>query len=44
MVGAPGTAEVLKAQGYWTAGATANPNLNSYFNFAQGFDVYFDDR
>jgi arylsulfatase A-like enzyme len=35
-------AEVLKEHGYWTAGATANPNINSYFNFAQGFDYYLD--
>jgi len=26
-------AEALKQNGYWTAGATANPNINAYFNF-----------
>jgi arylsulfatase A-like enzyme len=35
-------AEVLKQNGYWTAGATANPNINAYFNFDQGFDYYVD--
>jgi arylsulfatase A-like enzyme len=35
-------AEVLKEHGYWTAGATANPNINRYYNFAQGFDYYLD--
>jgi arylsulfatase A-like enzyme len=35
-------AEVLKQNGYWTAGATANPSINAYFNFDQGFDTYVD--
>jgi arylsulfatase A-like enzyme len=34
--------EVLQQHGYWTAGITANPNINSYFNFHQGFDSYVD--
>jgi arylsulfatase A-like enzyme len=35
-------AEVLQGNGYWAVGATANPNINSYFNFHQGFDEYID--
>ncbi|MEM9728385.1 MAG: sulfatase [Myxococcota bacterium] len=35
-------AEVLKGAGYTTLGATANPNINSSFNFHQGFDHYSD--
>ncbi|MDH3214474.1 MAG: sulfatase [Myxococcales bacterium] len=35
-------AEVLRSAGYWTAGATANPSINSYFNFHQGFDHHVD--
>ncbi len=35
-------AEVLKANGYKTFGLTANPNINSVFNFDQGFDRYLD--
>jgi arylsulfatase A-like enzyme len=35
-------AEVLEQHGYATLGATANPNVNSYFNFQQGFDEYAD--
>jgi arylsulfatase A-like enzyme len=35
-------AEVLKEAGYTTLGATANPNINSSFNFQQGFDHYSD--
>jgi arylsulfatase A-like enzyme len=34
--------EVLREHGYWTLGATANPNINSSFNFDQGFDHYID--
>lgn len=34
--------EVLQRAGYTTIGATANPNINSYFNFDQGFDDYID--
>jgi arylsulfatase A-like enzyme len=34
--------EVLRDHGYWTLGATANPNINSSFNFDQGFDAYID--
>jgi arylsulfatase A-like enzyme len=33
-------AERFKALGYRTIGAIANPNLNTRFGFAQGFDVY----
>lgn len=36
--------EVLQQAGYTTIGATANPNINSYFNFDQGFDAYIDSR
>jgi arylsulfatase A-like enzyme len=36
--------EVLKQHGYWTAGMMANPNINSYFNFDQGFDYYVDSN
>ena len=35
-------AEVLSAHGYTALGATANPNLNSLFNFDQGFERYID--
>ncbi len=35
-------AETLQQDGYFTVGATANPNINSYYNFNQGFDVYVD--
>lgn len=35
-------AEVLKQTGYTTLGATANANINSSFNFQQGFDHYAD--
>jgi arylsulfatase A-like enzyme len=35
-------AEVLKRHGYTTFGITANPNINSHFNFHQGFDRYVD--
>ncbi|MEW5901318.1 MAG: sulfatase, partial [Acidobacteriota bacterium] len=34
--------EALKSHGYVTIGITANPNLNSVFNFQQGFDRYVD--
>ncbi len=34
--------EILREHGYWTLGATANPNINSSFNFDQGFDHYTD--
>ena len=37
-------AEVLWAGGYRTLGATANPNLNRSFRFAQGFDEYIDSE
>jgi len=33
-------AEILKSNGYATIGATANPNINSVFNFEQGYDYY----
>jgi arylsulfatase A-like enzyme len=35
-------AEVLKANGFRTIGITANPTINSAFNFHQGFDTYID--
>jgi arylsulfatase A-like enzyme len=35
-------AEVLGQHGYTTFGITANPHLNSTFNFHQGFDTYVD--
>jgi arylsulfatase A-like enzyme len=35
-------AEVLQQAGYTTIGATANPVINEYYNFAQGFDHYID--
>ncbi len=35
-------AEVLRRNGYATLGITANPNMNSTFNFDRGFDVYVD--
>ncbi|MAG63913.1 hypothetical protein CMO84_10380 [Candidatus Woesearchaeota archaeon] len=35
-------AEVLQDAGYATFGFTANPNLNSRYNFHQGFDHYSD--
>ncbi len=37
-------AEALKAAGYTTFGATANPNLNTIANFQQGFDEYLDSN
>lgn len=33
-------AEALQSHGYKTIGVHANPNINSFFNFQQGFDVY----
>jgi len=33
-------AERLESQGYRTIGVVANPNLNTRFGFAQGFEVY----
>ncbi len=35
-------AEILRSHGYLTIGATANPNINSSYNFDQGFDDYVD--
>lgn len=35
-------AESLGDAGYRTIGVTANPNINSYYNFDQGFDRYVD--
>ena len=35
-------AEILKKNRYTTIGITANPNINSAFNFHQGFDDYTD--
>ncbi len=37
-------AEILKGVGYTTYGLTANPNINSVFNFHQGFDRYADSN
>lgn len=34
--------EILRENGYTTLGVTANPNINSHFNFHQGFDRYID--
>jgi len=36
-------AELLKAQGYRTAGFTGGGDYNRRFNVAQGFDTYVDD-
>jgi arylsulfatase A-like enzyme len=33
-------AEHMSARGYFTLGATANPNLSPEFGFAQGYEVY----
>lgn len=38
--GADTLAEVLKAQGYWTAAFTTNINVAPIFNFQQGFDEF----
>lgn len=35
-------AERLRARGYRTLGLTANPNINTSYNFHQGFDHYED--
>ena len=35
---------LLKRHGYATFGLTANPNLNSIFNFQHGFDTYVDSN
>ena len=35
-------AEILNENGYFTIGLTANPFINSVFNFQQGFDDYSD--
>jgi len=35
-------AERLRAHGYVTIGVTANPNINAWFGFDQGFDLYGD--
>jgi len=36
--------EILQAKGYSTVGITANPNINKFFNFDQGFDIYMDSH
>jgi arylsulfatase A-like enzyme len=36
--------EILKSNGYTTLGITANPNINKFFNFHQGFDRYTDSH
>ena len=35
---------ILKDNGYHCFGITANPNINSLFNFNQGFDTYVDSN
>lgn len=35
-------AESLQSEGYFTIGLTANPNLNTVYNFQQGFDRFVD--
>jgi arylsulfatase A-like enzyme len=35
-------AERLRSHGYATFGVTANPHLNTSYNFQQGFDTYID--
>jgi len=37
-------AESFQTAGYHTYGATANPNINSAFNYQQGFDEYLDSH
>jgi len=37
-------AEVFQRAGYRTIGATANPHLNTFYNFQQGFDLYRDSK
>lgn len=37
-------AEILSAAGYRTIGITANPTINSVFNFHQGFDQYVNSN
>ncbi|NMC63985.1 MAG: sulfatase [SAR324 cluster bacterium] len=37
-------AESLKSAGYTTIGVTANPNINKFFQFDQGFDAYVDSQ
>ncbi len=36
--------QILQHHGYRTIGITANPNINSIFNFHQGFDDYVDSN
>ncbi len=36
--------EILQDSGFKTIGLTANPNINSTFNFHTGFDSYFDSN
>jgi arylsulfatase A-like enzyme len=37
-------AKILQQEGYNTFGITANPNINSVFNFHKGFDSYIDSN
>ncbi len=37
-------AEILQEHGYRTVGLTANPNINTSYNFQQGFDEYVDSH
>lgn len=37
-------AEVLRDNGYATTGLTANPHINSSYNFDQGFSTYIDSH
>jgi arylsulfatase A-like enzyme len=36
--------EVLQRHGYTTLGLTANPNMNTVYNFHRGFDEYHDSN
>ncbi len=36
--------ELLRKAGYTTLGITANPHINTSYNFAQGFDKYIDSE
>lgn len=38
--GMPRAHELLRAQGYYTVGIVANPNVDAFFGFARGWDAY----
>lgn len=40
--GVPTLAEILQERGWATYGITANPNINTCYGFARGFDDYVD--